>query len=92
MKTHNPAIVCTDGFSISVQGSAFAYASPRSNVGPYTHVECGFPSQKPYSEELCGYAENPSDYTGTVYGYVPVGVILAELDLHGGIKEGHMPF
>ena len=95
MKSHNPRITCKDGFSISVQGSSFSYATPREDNPPngYTHVECGFPSTKPKTKELLGYAElcGTDDYTDTVYGYVPVEVVQAELNAHGGIIEGEMP-
>ena len=87
MKDHNPRITCKDGFNISVQGSSFNYATPREDNPPngYTHVECGYP--------LLDYAECFGDngYTETVYGYVPVEVVEAELDAHGGVVEGVMP-
>ena len=95
MKSHNPRITCKDGFSISVQGSSFNYAKPREDNPPngYTHVECGFPSTTPKTAELKAYAEcfGDSDYTDTVYGFVPVEVVQAELDAHGGILDGVMP-
>jgi hypothetical protein len=66
--------------------------------GPYTEVECGFPSVRPepwacpHDEGECSrtgerwecYAENPDDPTETVYGYVPVAMVQALLDSHGG--------
>ena len=95
MKEYNPRITCVDGFNISVQGSSFNYATPREDNPPngYTHVECGFPSTTPKTVELRNYAEcfGDSDYTSTVYGYVPVEVVQAELDAHGGIVSGKMP-
>ena len=95
MFKHNPRIVCSDGFSISVQGSSFIYATPREDnpANGYTHVECGFPSTRPKTVELRNYAElcGTDDYTETVYGYVPVEVVRAELDAHGGIVSGRMP-
>ena len=95
MKSHNPRITCNDGFSISVQGSSFSYATPREDNPPngYTHVECGFPSSKPTTKALLDYAEcfGDSDYTDTVYAYVPVEVVQAELDAHGGIATGCLP-
>ena len=95
IKDYNPRITCNDGFSISVQGSEYSYATPRENNPPngYTHVECGFPSTTPKTVELRNYAEcfGDSDYTETVYGYVPVEVVQAELDAHGGIAVGCMP-
>ena len=95
MFSHNPRITCKDGFNISVQGSSFNYSKPREDNPPngYTHVECGFPSSKPTTKALLDYAEcfGDSDYTTTVYGYVPVEVVQAELDAHGGIAVGCMP-
>ena len=95
MKSHNPRITCKDGFNISVQGSSFNYATPREDNPPngYTHVECGYPSTTPKTAELKAYAEcfGDSDYTETVYGYVPVEVVQAELDAHGGILDGCLP-
>jgi hypothetical protein len=34
-----PAIVCHDGTVFSVQASVYTYCRPRSNTGPWTHVE-----------------------------------------------------
>jgi len=42
-----PRIYCHDGFNLSVQASEVTYATPRSNTGPYTAVEVGFPSHRP---------------------------------------------
>ena len=95
MKEYNPRIECKDGFSISIQGSSFNYAKPRVDnpTDGYTHVECGYPSSKPTTQALLDYAECFGDhgYTDTVYGYVPVEVVEAELEAHGGIVEGVMP-
>ena len=78
-------IECNDGFSISVQGSEFAYCKPREPDADYYEVECGFPSEKP--DLIMGYAERPEDPTGTVYGYVPINLVQELIDLHGGIKS-----
>ena len=95
MKEHNPRITCADGFTISVQGSSYSYATPREDNPPngYTHVECGFPSTTPKTDGLRAYAElfGTQDYTETVYGYVPIEIVQAELDAHGGIVSGRMP-
>lgn len=78
-----PRLLCADGFSISIQANGLVYCSPRSWRGPYTHVECGFPSEdEPLLEE---WAEDPSSLTGTVYGYVPIEVVASVLKKHGGI-------
>ena len=80
-----PRIVCKDGFSISIQAGFHAYCSPRSNEGNWFELEAGMPSEKP-SEQLMQYAENSSRPTHTVYSYVPISVLQAELDSHGGIS------
>ena len=95
-KPHNPRITCKDGFTISVQARDSAYCTPREDYPdtPYTHVECGYPSSTPMTKELREFAEcviSDMDYTDTVYGYVPVEVVQAELDAHGGIVDGCMP-
>lgn len=89
---HNPRIVCADGFSMSVQAHAASYCLPREDGVPHTQMEGGFPSSTPLSAELRNYAEDASDYTETVYGYVPREVFEREFELHGGIVEGGLPF
>ena len=95
MKPHNPVITCKDGFTMSVQAALANYCTPREDYPdtPYTHVECGYPSSKPLTKELREFAElfGDSDYTTTVYGWVPIEVVQAELDAHGGIVDGRMP-
>ena len=91
-KPHNPRIECKDGFTISVQASEGAYCTPREDYPstPYTHVECGYPSQDPTTKALREYCERPN-YTDTVYPYTPIEVVQAELDAHGGIVKGRLP-
>lgn len=93
MKDMNPVILCNDGFTMSVQASAYHYCEPREDdpgLG-YTAVEVGFPNRKPLGE-LANYREDSeSDYTDTVYPYVPTSVVLKEIELHGGVKSGYMP-
>lgn len=84
----NPRLVCTDGFSISVQASIFAYCIPRSWEGPYTHVECGYPSApEPLLDEYKEMGED--DSYKTVYPYVPVEIVLDVFRKHGGLA-GYM--
>tara|TARA_A100001515_G_scaffold100762_2_gene81573 strand:+ start:321 stop:707 length:387 start_codon:yes stop_codon:yes gene_type:complete len=92
MFSHNPRITCTDGFNISVQAHEGAYSQRNTDGVPVT-VECGFPSTTPKTAELRSYAEcfGDHDYTETVYGWVPVEVVQAELDAHGGILDGCLP-
>ena len=92
MFSHNPRITCTDGFNISVQAHSGSYCQ-RNTTGDLLTVECGFPTTTPKTAELRSYAElcGTSDYTETVYGFVPVEVVRAELDAHGGILDGCLP-
>jgi len=77
-----PPIRCLDGFRISVQASEYHYCEPRTNEGPWTHVELGFPSQ--VEPLLWPYAETPGKWTETVYPQVPVEIVAAVVELHGG--------
>jgi len=88
-------VTCADGFSVSVQASEGNYCSPRNNDGPWTSVECGFPTEK--DAVLEAWAENPNaDLTEdgkveTVYGWVPSQVILGIIESHGGMVSGELP-
>lgn len=87
MKELNPRFVCPDGFSVSIQANEYAYCNPRNDSGPYTSVELGFPSDKPpeYIMDYCEDSDNPTD---TVYGFVPVELVLKMLHEHGYLLEG----
>lgn len=78
-------ILCADGLRLSVQASFTHYCAPRDSVGPWTHVEVGYPSQS--VPELLEYADEPDYPTGTVYGYVPVAVIEEIVEKHGGLAS-----
>ena len=82
-----PRIVCKDGFSMSVQAGEAIYCMPRVNLssGGYVEVEIGFPSDK--EDLICQYAECSSDYTETVYPYVPVELVEKVIEKHGGMVE-----
>ena len=83
-------VVCTDGFSVSIQASQTNYCSPREdNPKAYTELELGFPSRG--DNIIKQYAENERDLTGTVYGYVPVADVYLLLTAHGGVIEGDVP-
>lgn len=77
-------VVCKDGARISVQASEYHYCTPRDNGGNYSEVECGFPSE-PFPEA----AEYKDDFdasdNNTVFAYVPVGIVAAWIEKHGGI-------
>lgn len=77
------SVTCADGLRLSVQASCTHYCTPRDSVGPWVAVEVGYPSER--VEELMEYAENPDEPTDTVYGWVPVEVVEAVVEKHGGI-------
>ena len=85
IQANRPRLYCNDGYSISVQASAFHYCSPRLNgLQDYKSVELGYPSVE--DELINEYAEDDLDYTDTVYGYVPIEVVEKLIEKHGGIK------
>jgi len=82
-----PAIICKDGLRLSVQASIGHYCVPRTNKGPYSHVEVGFPSKVPpksWAEYFDGtFSRKTAKHS--VYGYVPVEVVQEWINEHGGI-------
>ena len=78
-------VICEDGLSLSVQANSFVYCSPKSPLGPYNEVECGFPDQG--IKELIPYAEDPYHLTETIYGYVPVALVSLVIARHGGRSQ-----
>lgn len=81
---HRP-IVCKDGTTLSVQASSNHYSMPREDKADfYTHVEVGFPSIPPPDTWL-DYADSGKGKHSSVYGYVPVELVQAFIDEHGGI-------
>jgi hypothetical protein len=59
---------------------------PHDYPGPYTDVEVGFPSMRPEPwgqwEPYCESGDE--DWSGSVYGFVPVDMVRALVALHGG--------
>lgn len=80
-----PEIVCANGFKMSVQASRMHYCSPRDNVGPWRTVEIGSPNR--IEPLLWDYAVEPGKWTETVYGYVPVELVAAVIEVHGGFAS-----
>jgi len=78
------AIVCADGYQVSVQASSMHYCSPRDNVGPYEFFELGFPSGPDVL--IDEYAEDCTYGPGGVYPHVPLKVVLDLLNKHGGVQ------
>ena len=87
-----PHIVCTDGFSMSVQVGPHLYSEPKKVAKRYSKVEIGYPSERETLLEeyvelgIFDTAQGKGvDYTDTVYPYVPVKVVDKVLKKHGGI-------
>ena len=84
-----PQIVCTDGFTMSVQVGYSLYSTPKKVAKRYSAVEIGYPSEhEPLIEEYAEcytFEELDIDFTDTVYGYVPVKLVDKVLKKHGGI-------
>ena len=85
-----PHIVCEDGFTMSVQVGYYLYFTPKKVAKRYSAVEIGYPSEpeeliKEYAE-FAPFDEDTTDYTDTVYPYVPVSVVDKVLKKHGGIN------
>ena len=85
-----PKIICSDGFSMSVQVGYSLYSTPKKIAKRYSAVEIGFPSEpeeliKEYAE-FAPFDDDTTDYTDTVYPYVPVKIVDKVLKKHGGIN------
>lgn len=77
-----PRVECADGFTMSVQVGDMVYCSPRDNYGPWNEVEIGFPNR--VEPLLFNYAEEPLNWTETVYPYVPIELVAVVVEVHGG--------
>lgn len=77
-KTVAPRVECADGARISVQASETHYSTPRSNTGPYTHVEAWCASTEVTEFEYSD--DEPS-------AQVPIEDVVQFIDNHGGFKE-----
>jgi len=89
-RTYYEKVTCADGFNVSIQASSYNYCEPRSDIAKaYQSVELGFPNMA--CEVIKGYAEDPRDLTGTVYGWVPAHVVRKMIAAHGGIVSGECP-
>ena len=87
---HVPQIKCADGFKLSVQASNMHYCNPRNSIGPWSLVEVGFPSRKvtsflPYIDG--GKHTAP---TKTVYGFVPIDLVVQAIADHGGFAAAQV--
>ena len=84
-----PHIVCSDGFTMSVQVGYSLCSTPKKVAKRYSAVEIGYPSEhEPLIEEYAEcytFEELDIDFTNTVYPYVPVKIVDKVLRKHGGI-------
>jgi hypothetical protein len=84
------AMVCADGFSVFVQAHHGAYCYPRSNEGPWTQFELGYPSRPmPEMGEWIDGAD--INDTQTVWGFVPIEQVSALIVRHGGLVREWSP-
>ena len=84
----NKRVYCNDGYSISIQCGAYLHSEPQTpfkSVDEYTSFELGLPNQ---GDVLINeYAENPLDYTDTMYPYIKRDIVEELIKKHGGIKN-----
>ena len=86
--TRLPHIVCTDGFTMSVQVGYSLYSKPKKVAKRYSEVEVGYPSERePLLEKYVEtvFEAEFIDYTDSIYPYVPVKLVDKVLKRHGGI-------
>ena len=84
--TRLPHIVCTDGFTMSVQVGYSLYSTPKKVAKRYSAVEIGYPSEhEPLLEKYVESFYTEPDYTDSIYPYVPVKIVDKVLKKHGGI-------
>ncbi|UWQ16131.1 hypothetical protein [Jannaschia sp. M317] len=79
-----PTLRCADGFQLSVQAGRHNYCTPRDNTGPWSDVEVGAPSSQ--VADLEPFADAPGPWAA-VYAYVPLHVVAAIIDQHGGVAS-----
>lgn len=76
-------VTCADGFGMSVQASRDHYCEPRDDYGPWTSVEVAFLTR--VEPLLWPYAQDPWHWTTSVYPRVPIELVAAVVELHGGL-------
>ena len=86
-KLASPRIHCMDGTSFSIQASKFTYCAPRSNYGPWSAVELGYPSKHFLLLEQYKDADDETAQVDSVFGYVPIEIVEAIIKKCGGICE-----
>jgi hypothetical protein len=78
-----PWITLPDGLRMSVQVSCRHYCKPRSNTGPWTHVEIGYPTGPiPEAREFREGDEDPDERS--IFPEVPLAVLALIIWNRGG--------
>lgn len=80
-------INCVNGTQLSVQASRTHYSVPKSNYGPYSHVEVGAWNPTIYEGWEQYLDSEPNEDGFTVYARVPIKTVAQFIDQCGGIKE-----
>jgi hypothetical protein len=82
-----PEMICADGLRLSVQGHYGAYSYPRDDFAEeYRAVEIMGPK---HADDLLSKYERDCNSVGDemmIYPYVPVEVVCAVLEKHGGLS------
>ena len=74
---------CNNGLTFGLQTTELNYCSPRTDNGPWSEVEIGFPNRE--VEKLMPFAEDKNRPTETVYGWVPMNSIMEIITDNGGL-------
>jgi hypothetical protein len=86
-----PRIVCKDGYSVSIQAGSAFYSWPREDLADeYGAFELGYQSDRePSLDEWAepDYSTGEIDYLRCIFPFVPVEVVDAVIEKHGGIDH-----
>jgi hypothetical protein len=82
-----PKVRCANGFTMSVQYGSGLYCSQYMTAFPVVPETCeiGFPSR--CVKDLEPYREGSDKPTQSVYGWVPLSVIVKIIDANGGWEQ-----
>lgn len=79
---------CQDGFTVSVVWGRGTYSEVGQN-GDIVSYELGFPSSE--DNLISEFAEDSTNPTKTVYGWVPAKIVQALIQKHGGLRKEREP-
>ena len=75
---------CRDGFSVSVVWG-YGTNSGVGRNGDIESYELGYPSSA--DSLIAEFAEDSSDPTNTIYGWVPADIVQQLIQSHGGLRD-----